>query len=154
MGRGRPRIIDAAEEPRYRAFVGISANVSRRTMQGFHYQGAALMALLGGPYPSARDAERWDWLLHTYRRRSIVSQHGRTPDPIAVKVFADRLCELKPCAQVAVALLRGWEERRQETLAMAIIAGETLNDDDLAKHALRASASPTTDRTSKRQPLS
>ena len=77
-----------------------------------------------------KSAKRWGWLMgvgenggKAHARKSILFQLGRTRCPIALKVFAEELCRLKPTATEAVKLIRRWQEWRDSFAAMYIADG-------------------------------
>jgi hypothetical protein len=147
--RGRPRVIERDFEPLFRSSMNLPYHTVR-TVQSRAYIGNALKALnCQCAKANAEDAERWCWLLRpdkngsTYCRKSIVSQLGRTRCVHALKVFADRLCDLKPTAQQAVGLLRGWQQRRDDLVASMIFDGvESFTDEELQEAAHQACLTP------------
>lgn len=130
MRRGRPSMLSAEQEQMFRQFVGIPDDATHRTVQNGFYWGRAL-GVLGGASPSDEDQKRWGWLLRTngHCRKSIVSQLGRVRCEIALRIFADRLCELRPKAQEAVQMVRRWNERRDNMLACQIVEGKVSEDE-------------------------
>ncbi len=48
---------------------------------------------------------------------SILYQLGKVKSDIALRVYADRLCELKPPTSKAINLIRDWEENRKQLIA-------------------------------------
>jgi hypothetical protein len=59
---------------------------------------------------------RWKW--------DLLAALGRIKDDVALRIFAERVCELKRPVKESIRLVRQWDNRRQSIAAMAIIDGE------------------------------
>lgn len=130
--RGRPRLMDPLEAHNWRTNVRDGEPGTLRTIQNWHYYGQAALALCDGQTKSVPPecAKRFGWLLRLDEtggricaRKSILFQLGRTRCPIALKIFAEDLCRLKPTATEAVTLIRCWQSRRDGLAALYLAEG-------------------------------
>jgi len=148
--RGRPREIDRATlDAVYRELGG--SHVTQRTKENSLYMVTALHTLCGDHPTSPRPAnlKRWAWLLRpdgneTHQRNTILSQLGRVSDERALKIFADRLCQLKPRASEAVRLLREWDSQRTFLLVSLARSGAAVNTKAVDDASRRAAHTPFT----------
>ena len=121
-GRGRPRESNRLrqeglwEDDGLRRLNVLAQDVTQRTKENYTYFVVGYGTLESNP-------NRWAWLLRhdieTGRRflsQTVISQLGRVDDEGARKIFADRLCELRPRVKEAIPLLRAWDARRSASL--------------------------------------
>jgi hypothetical protein len=132
--RGRPRLMD----PRYereimRRFVLENEPCTNRTVQNRYYHGHALGTLKdAGTFSDPKFA----WLLRpdehgqTHIRLSISEQLGRTRCPIALKIFAEELCRLRPTASEAISLIRRWRDWQETFAAIHYLKNENIEFTD------------------------
>jgi hypothetical protein len=59
---------------------------------------------------------RWKW--------DLLAALGRIKNDTAMRIYAERVCELKRPVKESIGLVRQWEERRQSIAAMAILDGK------------------------------
>jgi hypothetical protein len=119
---GRPRIVDdsfashlgeRARNNHYHAiyalnWLGIYNPVSKR----FRINAPAQRYLL--PLGDRLRRAKWD----------VLAQLGRVKSALAVRIFADRICELKPPAKQAVTLIRDWHRTFEWLLVFDIESGD------------------------------
>jgi hypothetical protein len=128
---GRPRLLDKDIEQEFRN-IGHSY-ATTRTVQNVSKLGRSLN-VLSGIWVQPDIAKRWGWLLRPnpsgapHVRRAISYQLGHTKCDVALRVFADRLCELKPTAQTAIKFLRCWQEWFDGMVTARAYYGEIVND--------------------------
>src|SRR5579864_8747294 len=135
MKRGRPRLLNAEDERFTRWNLNLVPEACRRTVQNKSYRGQALRTLTGGvSFVNDETAARFGWLLRPdkegrpFSRNAIMYQLGRVGCPIALRTFAARLCELKPRARDAIALVRQWAELRDGVVAATIVSGGRIDE--------------------------
>ncbi len=129
--RGRPRLMEPESEKMQRSIFG--PEQTHRSFHNFHYCVRALGTLRPKETPA-----RWSWLFgakgDNFRlRQTTVAQLGRTRNPEAMAVFADRLCQLKPRTADAVKMLRGWEDSWQSIAAVSIVRGVEVDAAPIAR---------------------
>ncbi len=109
--RGRPRLLAPLMEDVFRTKTG--SYTTARTVQNAYYEIRAFKVLgLGGD----ADVTPYSWLAspgckkgeseRRYYRRSILAELGRFKDDEDLRLFAEIICEWKPKAKHAIALLR------------------------------------------------
>lgn len=135
-GRGRPR-----KYPREGLAIiqrHFPSTTRERTLHNWVYRYDAVKVLIGDAGSRANNVKRWDWLLRDdYPRKTIVSQLGRVGNEQAIKIFADKLCELKPRAREAVKLLRLWEDDFGVFVGLAYLAQSPLETQEEIEAAAR-----------------
>ncbi len=160
MKRGRPRVISAKEMRRFRNAgpTRPPGPTYRRAMQNYYYCRRALRILCYGSVEVSRtmitrEAEtRWPWLFDVTvsakgdrrgfyqraqrRRRTVLTALGRC-HPVAVPVFADRLCELAPGTAKGASLVRHWRKQFD-----AIVSDPNADIEGVAKRVVRREMQP------------
>ena len=134
--RGRPRVLSERMETRLRGLGGCQQGTRRGRLNGYYFfNGFRLFSGDSGKYDSAR-IKRWGWLhydtLGTSRERwrhTIMAEIGRLDHLETMERAADLICELKPSARQAAAMIRRWRRPGQSKPA---------NSYDLAQALCRA----------------
>jgi len=133
--RGRPRLMDADIEKAYRSLWGTT--LSLRTIQNRRYGTRAMMILTPDDADEATKA-RFAWVFDPDAdvvKHSILEELGRTPDPEALRVVAEHICDNRLRTREAVTLIRrirlGESPADVQRLADAILA---VINADVARH--------------------
>lgn len=155
--RGRPKLMSGARETWVRSISGgiDYQGVTYRTVQNHHFYWDALRRFCDEDRRALSENTKHDfnWLLrpglgdNCYPRKSMMCELGRIRDTRTMKIFAKRLCELKPPAQEAIRLIRHWRGALRTQLAFRITLQEPLTDEVVAEEARLAVNSQRASRT-------
>lgn len=142
--RGRPRLYSVENETRFRNEGMDGRPATSRTVQNVSYAASAMNVLCDGVGVGiVSPTNTLGWLLRPKSngvaciRWSIMHQLGRTRCPIALKVFAEELCRLKPTATAAVRMIREWQARLDGIAAVRAFQMEDRDVDAIDHDELR-----------------
>lgn len=119
--RGRPTTWDHAEIERIYDDLALAPVGERSRLNlWLSHLGAKCLLRKESDFRRPRSiiVKRWGWLLRfdkhgdPHPRVTMTAQLGRIKCPLAVRIFADRLGELKPATAQALKLIRKWEDWR------------------------------------------
>ena len=138
--RGRPRLVPPGLERIYRDG---RAGLTPRTVASRHYEIRAFAVLGLGDLDAQDPDPTYLWLCDPRRqhppgvvyRKSILTELGRIPDDEDLRAVALRVCELKPKARAAIAMIRRWRRGEPEPRP-GQLAGELIRtvNDHLARY--------------------
>lgn len=114
-------MMDASGEALCRQLGEFPPSTTLRTIQNWRYMGRVCEML--------QQDKNLAWL-HTggslYGRKTLISQLGRVRQDAALKIFAVRICELKPTVTEGIKLVRDWNARLQGALACRVADGDSV----------------------------